>query len=69
MGPHGPSTSLGAALSFVEGPRVVCAVGWDCQEEDPGGGELVEQVGDLGERHLAVIVVIEVAWTHRSLQR
>ncbi len=35
--------------------------GWDCQEEGLGGGELIEEAGDLGERHLAVIVVIEVA--------
>ena len=33
----------------------------DGEEEDPGVGELVEQILDLGGRHLAVIVVIEVA--------
>src|SRR5437867_12866680 len=33
----------------------------DRQEEDARGGELIEDVLDLGERHFAVIVVIEVA--------
>ena len=32
----------------------------DGEEEDAGGGELIEQILDLGECHLAVIVVIEI---------
>ena len=36
------------------------------QEEDPGVGQLIEQVLDLGRRHLAVVVVVEIA-VHAAL--